>query len=82
MNKIGMVEISIIRVAVLDGQYASLEDQGVPFSLCLHLQLNNWDYSYIRLNGLPLTPWVVFPSPSSGKEAAIEEVKQMKKSGC
>ena len=33
-----MVETPRIRVAVLEGQYASLMDQGVPLSVCLHLQ--------------------------------------------
>ena len=33
-----MVETSRIRVAVLEGQYACLVDQGVPFSVCLRLQ--------------------------------------------
>ena len=33
-----MVETPRIRVAVLEGQYACLVDQGVPFSVCLRLQ--------------------------------------------
>jgi hypothetical protein len=33
-----MVEIPTIRVAVLEGQYACLVDQGVSFSVCLRLQ--------------------------------------------
>ena len=33
-----MVETTRIRVAVLEGQYASLEDHGVPLSVCLQLQ--------------------------------------------
>ena len=33
-----MVETSSIRVEVLEGHYASLEDHGVPVSLLLQLQ--------------------------------------------
>lgn len=33
-----MVETTRIRVAVLESQYASLEDHGVPLSVCLQLQ--------------------------------------------
>ena len=33
-----MVETTKIRLAVLEGQYASLEDHGVPLSVCLQLQ--------------------------------------------
>ena len=80
-----MVESSRIRVAVLDGQYASLEDQGVPFSLCLHLQQvglqlhqAQWTARH-SLGGFSISFW-----PALEKKQPLKKVKknEEKKSGC
>ena len=73
------METSRIRVAVLDGQYASLEDQGVPFSLCLHLQQlglqlhqAQWTAGH-SLGGFSTSFW-----PALEKQS-LKKVKTMKK---
>ena len=75
-----MVETSRIRVAVLDGQYASLEDQGVPFCLCLHLQqlglqLNQAQWTARHsLGGFSISFW-----PALEKKQPLKKVKKIKK---